>query len=643
MRRFYPSLFFIATCFIFHISLRGQSTLTGIHVIDQLHLTEAALNLGDPAYPLTSFLGPMNTGIAHQDAIVSHGNYQYVVYYNKGRHLCISRRRHNTDRWEEIVFTDYVQGINDAHNKANMGICPNDGTIHIAFDHHADDLNYRHSLSDVVSDPENVVWDASLFSAIKDYLEVGQVLTKVTYPRFITTPEGELQFSYRDGTSSNGHTRFADYTAASGWQDNRIIIHKDGDFVLDGVLHTNRNAYHNYFTYDDEGTLFISWTFREKSGPGFGFSTNHDLYFAFSEDRGKTWKNNAGDVVADLETGLSMSIDTEGLLVYTIPHGTLINNGGQAVDAKGNVHVIMRHADELNTGISYYHYWRQPNGVWSQSRLNISGSRARLYVDAYDNLLLTYNSGGKIKINAASPEDDYQSWPLIISEGVNLSGDMVADLVRFKQDGILTVMLQKRPVGYEATPIEVFDLGFDYDFNCNNSNELCSDTQYLFPERDVYVRGGDFADVNFADRDYMIVKNSANPTYARELFLRFHLEPLLHKGVIENVTLKIHVQSPSDPSPNELVAYFCPEDRWQENTITWKNKPVATEEIGRTTAHSGYIEWDITQGVIDELKRGGGRITIKVVTEGNRARLLDQVLHQRSPWCFWVSLAPSRG
>ena len=78
-----------------------------------------------------------------KDALISHKGYQYIVHYNDERRVCISRRKLPNGKWNTITFLDYYFKSNDSHNCISMGICPNDGTIHLAFDHHVDTLHYR--------------------------------------------------------------------------------------------------------------------------------------------------------------------------------------------------------------------------------------------------------------------------------------------------------------------------------------------------------------------------------------------------------------------------------------------------------------------------------------------------------------------
>jgi hypothetical protein len=37
-----------------------------------------------------------------------------------------------------MAFDDYPQTTDDGHNTVQMGICPADGTVHLAYDHHCD-------------------------------------------------------------------------------------------------------------------------------------------------------------------------------------------------------------------------------------------------------------------------------------------------------------------------------------------------------------------------------------------------------------------------------------------------------------------------------------------------------------------------
>jgi len=166
-----------------------------------------------------------------QDAVITCGQYQYVCYYDAQRRVCLARRRLPAGGWEVIRFADYEFKSDDAHNVVCMGICPQDGTIHLAFDHHVGPLHYRVSRKGAATKPETAAWDATLFGPITSELEKGRPI-KITYPRFWQTPEGGLQFCYRQGTCGDGDRVLVDYDAAAGaWTGTRQIDSRQGKFA----------------------------------------------------------------------------------------------------------------------------------------------------------------------------------------------------------------------------------------------------------------------------------------------------------------------------------------------------------------------------------------------------------------------------
>ena len=177
--------------------------------------------------------------------MVTHENHQYVGYYDHQRRVCIARRTLPDGVWEILRFADYAFKVNDAHNTISLGICPNDGTIHIAFDHHARGLNYRVSKKGVATHPESVRWDAALFGEIRSRL--GEVeVPSITYPRFWRTPEGELQLCWRRNGSGDGDRMLADYDSKAGtWRNVHPIDSREGTYGASD----SRCSYPNGYTY----------------------------------------------------------------------------------------------------------------------------------------------------------------------------------------------------------------------------------------------------------------------------------------------------------------------------------------------------------------------------------------------------------
>ena len=61
------------------------------------------------------------------EGIMSFAGYQYTVYYNHSRNVCIARRKMPSGQWDEVI-SPYRNKADDAHNVITMGICASDGT-----------------------------------------------------------------------------------------------------------------------------------------------------------------------------------------------------------------------------------------------------------------------------------------------------------------------------------------------------------------------------------------------------------------------------------------------------------------------------------------------------------------------------------
>jgi hypothetical protein len=116
-----------------------------------------------------------------QNALVSFKGYQYAAFYgsvaganvNTTRHVSVARRKISdsssfggSSNWDILTLTDYNQTLDDGHDIVSMGLSEGDGTIHLGFDQHDNNLNYRVSRKGVALDPENVDWNPSIFSNI---------------------------------------------------------------------------------------------------------------------------------------------------------------------------------------------------------------------------------------------------------------------------------------------------------------------------------------------------------------------------------------------------------------------------------------------------------------------------------------------
>jgi ribosomal protein L24E len=161
----------------------------------------------------------------------------------------------------------------------------------------------------------------------------------------------------------------------------------------------------------------MTWSWRDTPDA----KTSHDLCYAFSDDGGKTWKNNAGVEIG--RTGEKyITADSLGVSVWKIPTGTrYINGGSLAISGDGTVHVLCRNKDGSPT-----HYSRDPKSTeWTSEKCRASGellataqgevfsvSESGLWqlAPGNDKHLAKLNSEQKLLFGDCSPEIDAQRY-----------------------------------------------------------------------------------------------------------------------------------------------------------------------------------------------------------------------------------------
>jgi hypothetical protein len=428
------------------------------------------------------------------DALVTFGGYQYVTWYHYSsgdKNVMIARRTINgetTGPWETVnTGSRIVNGLGsaDVHNTISMGISANDGVIHLAFDHHVNNLRYEVSPAGLATTNKNL-WGPTIYSTPeRNYLVApGSTISQVTYPMYFNTPSGDLQFAYRTGTSGNGTMMLSNYTSGAGgslgtWSTPRALLTGTGSYKGSA----SRNAYVNGFDYGPDGKLHLTWTWRELAG-----SANHDINYAYSEDGGTTWKNNAGTVVANLAANDPLNISDPGLVVVALDDKqSLYNQMTQGVDSAGRVHTIVEHrrqepgyewrsSDPIwdPERSAYYHYFRDPaTGEWSQRQLPTEtgvGSRARMAIDADGNVYAVYTdrgpedgnykyNPGNLIISAATAASNYTDWSILYQGTEQFIGEPFIDKTRLLEDGILSIMVQLDSPGttMTGTPLRIME------------------------------------------------------------------------------------------------------------------------------------------------------------------------------------------
>ena len=413
-------------------------TTPGITKDSEVLLTNAGL-------AIVSYGGFLNGESFQQDGIVSHSGYQYAAFWNSSRHVVMARRALPSGAWSTFEFTDYSLSADDAHNTISIGICLGDGTLHLSFDHHSNNLHYRKSVAGIVTNPATATWAASSFSAVTSNLVGSTTVTLVTYPRFVTEPDGnKMLFEARIGTSGSGDEYLWEYDGAThAWTSLGMYVYGTGDSI---------NAYPHGLSYTRGGArLHMSWCWRETPDA----STNHDLLYIYSDDHGRTWKNNSGATVASTGTSF-VSKNSSGIKVWTINQNRgLINQEHMAVDATGRVHVLLSHmpdaqADDADftsaRGKSqFFDYWRNASGTWTRVGMGlpvVASFRGKLAISSSNNV---YAVLPDLRIAAASVASSFASWTVLDStDSGRFFSDPLIDMARLATEDKLTVFYPQK-------------------------------------------------------------------------------------------------------------------------------------------------------------------------------------------------------
>jgi hypothetical protein len=118
-------------------------------------------------------------------------------------------------------------------------------------------------------------------------------------------------------------------------------------------------------------------------------------------------------------------------------------------------------------------------------------------------------------------------------------------------------------------------------------------TVTINPVHDAFVQSNNTADGTGAN---LITKN-AGGTYYRESFIMFDLAS--YTGSTTN-TATLRVYCNRDDGGNSVL-YKVANDNWSETGITYSNRPAAGNLIESIPAGTGYMEWDVTSYINEEL------------------------------------------
>ena len=316
-----------------------------------------------------------NSASWDQEKIVSFGHFQYTVYWDSDRIFVLARRDLRNNTVQTLRLPQSTLTSDDPHRNTCLGISPGDGRLHISWDHHNNPLHYTRSRPGFLTDPPKQITVDDI-EPEQPITEDRAIVSRVTYPRFLSDAQEDLFLWYRQGGSGNGDNYLHRYRA------------KDGTWSLVGKVFSSRgiyapwnnsesrNAYFHDLLFDSKNRLHATWVYREMSAT---WASNHDLHYAYSDDSGRTWHNNAGQKIADTAEDDPIELSDPGIVVREIPVFSWIMNAGcMALDSKNRPHVITyklpspQKPDELAHNppaeifqdLRFVHYWRSEDGTW---------------------------------------------------------------------------------------------------------------------------------------------------------------------------------------------------------------------------------------------------------------------------------------
>ncbi|PSL55881.1 putative BNR repeat neuraminidase [Saccharothrix carnea] len=434
----------------------GRATTPSVTSVSDTLLDPAALYF-------VSYDGVVNNNSFQRDAILTHAGHQYATWYTGSRNAVVARRRLGGE-WERVVLPHRLS-VDDSHNVISLGISPEDATLHVAMDTHDNRVFYVKS----VLGPR---WDSSAFGEVQRTLD-GVELGDITYPQFVVTPEGVLQLSYRTGRSGNGVNELAEYRDGT-WTRLGAWSSASGDYTApNGAVSGTRNMYLHGLDYDGRGRLHAAFTWREgdsgvlSGGPG-GLA-NHDTGYVYSDDRGRTWRNDAGTVVGTTG-GPAVSVSSPGVVIdHLSPDRGLMNQEAQAVDSTGTPHVVISYVPERfvpvvsdyarqRTQYARTFHLTRSGDTWTKREVPVpphSTQRTKLAFDRADNAYLVMPRG---RIVAASRASGWTDWTTVFTPtSLNAFGEVNVDTKRVAVDGVLSVQYQQASTGTTPSPIRVAD------------------------------------------------------------------------------------------------------------------------------------------------------------------------------------------
>lgn len=417
-----------------------------------------------------------------QDNLITVGNRQIIAYYRRhasdAAHLVnntivIGRRTVGESRWE-LFSTNFLSfNIDDTHNVISCAV-DGKGFLHMSWGLHVNALLYAKSTASVLGTDPVVM--ASLGTAGMTGQE-----GSVTYPKFVTLPDGDVLFLYREGSSGSGDWYLNRYRTSTGtWAP----VHADAGGIQQPLMlgrgHLPDNCFYpDRLTLGPDGMLHMAGVFRyngDSPAKQTGYQTNHRYVYLRSPDGGTTWQRSNGSsvTVPVVENANFKNFGANHVpeIVKDLPEGySIMNEAGMTTDSAGRPIIANWWADRAAIGDHTRQYqiifhdgavWHQrtvsarnidnPATRYSETQLSSSWvGRPVVLTDKSDRIIVVYNDnrfdGITVVFSKPLAQDPGRNhWSRMNLTYENLGRwEVTYDENRWKADGVLHMLYQKLP------------------------------------------------------------------------------------------------------------------------------------------------------------------------------------------------------
>lgn len=282
--------------------------------------------------------------------LLTHGDRQFVAFYDAGRKMTVGQRTLDEDAFELVrlkgkwlanrdrLSTDIAW---DSHNSVTMTI-DRDGHIHLCGNMHVDPLIYFRTSKPL---------DVRSFERIDRM--VGENEDRATYPLFMRGPDGALVFRYRDGSSGNGVDYYNQYDEKTKTWRRLVDVP-----IHDGM--DRMNAYARAPELGPDGRYHIVWMWRDTPD----CATNHDISYASSADL-VNWVAGDGSALP-----LPITVEAKPSIVDPVPAGGGLINMCQSLGFDSRNRPIVSYHKHDEDGNTQAYAARLEDGAWKVYRLS---------------------------------------------------------------------------------------------------------------------------------------------------------------------------------------------------------------------------------------------------------------------------------